>query len=185
MNICSKKSTTMPRSIQTTNKSGKSSARKGKRKSKDKPTKTIKKTRVTEKSKAKKKASAPVSASVERTRTPRRRAPGERAAQEMIELQMKNAKYGQKIENKAKFNRGMYNCFRNMVPNGQIGSDAAALVYEDVNKYGSALVSSALEFAMDRKQKRITSADLISALSLDKALLAGITPHTPSTAVTV
>lgn len=169
----------MPRSAQTRRKSKKSPAEEGRAKKS-----AIRKKRAPKKSMAKK---ASKTLAVDRLVPKRRRARGERAAQTMIELQTKNAKSGQRVENLTKFRRSMFTCFRNMVPSGQIGSDAAAIVYEDVNKYGSSLVSKALEFAFasGRKEKKITVDHLISALSTDKSLLAGITPHSTSEPVPV
>lgn len=159
---------------------------------KDKPTKSIKKKRTTKKPKEKtasrpKKPTKVVSKSKaaetkdKGPRAPRRRGRGELAAKNMFALQLRGG-IRQRIENTSKFNRSMYTCFRNIIPFGCIGSDAARLISQDVNSYGQKLVMKALEFSLssDKKCVKVTADNIISALATDKTLLAGITPHSVS-----
>lgn len=120
----------------------------------------------------------------------RRRLPGEAATMKMVALQMRTAKQKQEVENEAKFNRGVYNCARNINPEMRVGKDGALLIYQEGNDFISDIVSKAMcitlasgEGKKGASSRRLEAKHILATLSSNPEYLAKITPHPPMVSV--
>lgn len=122
----------------------------------------------------------------EKTKTKRRRLPGELATANMVALQTRTAKQRQWIENEAKFNRGVYTCARNINPEMRVGKDGASLIYQEGNNFISEIVSKAMCITLASSPsgrakggslKRLEAKHILATLSSNPEYLAKVTPH--------